>query len=65
MTQKQVCAGVGASKSALQAWVRNARLREHGLESSRDAEGSRAQAAALKRIGELEQENKIFCGAAA
>lgn len=29
MTQKQVCADLGISKSALQAWVRDSRLREH------------------------------------
>ncbi|GGC51647.1 hypothetical protein GCM10010974_37120 [Brevibacterium sediminis] len=34
MTQKQVCADLGISKSALQAWVRDSRLREHGLEPS-------------------------------
>ncbi|WP_240688813.1 hypothetical protein [Brevibacterium sp. S22] len=38
MTQKQVCADLGISKSALQAWVRDSRLREHGLEPSRDVE---------------------------
>ena len=65
MTQKQVCADLGISKSALQAWVRDSRLREHGLEPSRDPEESRAQAAALKRIRELERENKILREAAA
>ena len=65
MTQKQVCADLGISKSALQAWVRDARLREHGLEPARDPEESRAQAAAFKRIRELERENKILREAAA
>lgn len=65
MTQKQVCADLGISKSALLAWVRDSRLREHGLEPSRDPEESRAQAAALKRIRELERENKILREAAA
>lgn len=60
MTQKQVCAELGISKSALQAWVRDARLREHGLEPSHDPEESRAQAAALKSIRELERENTIL-----
>lgn len=32
MTQKQVCVDLGISKSALQAWVRDSRLRDHGLE---------------------------------
>ncbi|RAF19241.1 hypothetical protein DN545_32210, partial [Burkholderia multivorans] len=45
--------------------VRDSRLREHGLEPSRDPEESRAQAAALKRIRELERENKILREAAA
>ena len=65
MTQKQVCADLGISKSALQAWVRDARLRERGLEPARDPDESRAQAAALKRIRELERENKILREAAA
>ncbi len=65
MTQKQVCADLGISKSALQAWVRDARLREHGLEPAHDPDESRAQAAALKRIRELERENKILREAAA
>lgn len=59
MTQKQVCADLGISKSALQTWMRDARLREHGLEPSHEPEESGAQAAALKRIRELERENKI------
>ncbi|GAA1365097.1 transposase [Brevibacterium luteolum] len=65
MSQKQVCADLGISKSALRAWVRDSRLREHGLEPVRDPEGSRAQAAALKCIRELERENKILRVAAA
>ena len=65
MTQKQVCADLGISKSALQAWVRDARLREQGLDPARDPDESRAQAAALKRIRELERENKILREAAA
>ncbi|WFP17760.1 transposase [Citricoccus muralis] len=64
-TQKQVCADLGVSKSALQSWVRDSRLREHGLEPAKDHEGSRAQAAAIKRIRELERENKILREAAA
>lgn len=65
MTQKQVCADLGISKSALQAWVRDSRLCEHGFEPSCDVEESCAQAAALKRIRELERENKILRKAAA
>lgn len=63
--QKQVCADLGISKSGLQAWVRDARLREHGPEPSYNPEESRAQAAALNRIRELEQEIKILREAAA
>lgn len=37
MTQKQVCADLGISKSALQAWVRDSRLRDHGLEPATPA----------------------------
>ncbi|MCT2184765.1 transposase [Brevibacterium casei] len=64
LTQKQVYADLGVSKSALQSWVRDARLREHGLEPSHDPDQSRAQAAALKRIRKLERENKILREAA-
>ena len=64
MTQKQVCADLGISKSALQAWVRDSRLRDHGLEPATEPDESRAQAAALKRIRELERENKILREAA-
>ena len=49
-------------------WTQGAladRLREHGLEPSRDVEESRAQAAALKRIREHERENTILRAAAA
>lgn len=65
MTQKQVCADLGVSKSALQAWVRGSRLHEHGIEPARDPEENRAQSAALRRIRELERENKVLREAAA
>ncbi len=65
MSQRQVCADLGISKSALQAWVRDSRLRDHGLEPATEPDESRAQAAALKRIRELERENKILREAAA
>lgn len=42
MTQKQVCADLGISKPALQAWVRDARLREQGLEPATNPDESRA-----------------------
>lgn len=65
MTQAQVCADLGVSKSALQAWVKQSRLREHGMEPARDPDEGRAQSAALKRIRELERENKVLREAAA
>lgn len=65
MTQKQVFADLGASKSVIRAWVREARLRVNGLESSPDPEEARARASALTRIRELEREAKILREAAA
>lgn len=60
MSQKQVCADLGISKSALQAWVRDAQLEGRGIEPATDAEERREQAAMLKRIKELETENLIL-----
>ncbi|WP_029150988.1 IS3 family transposase [Microbacterium indicum] len=60
LSQKQVCADLGISKSALQVWVRDAQLEERGIEPVGDAEGRREQAAMLKRIKELETENLIL-----
>lgn len=60
LPQKQVCADLGISKSALQAWVRDAQLEERGIEPAVDAEERREQAAMLKRIKELETENLIL-----
>ena len=55
MTQKEVCADLGVSKSALQGWVRSARLAERGFEPA-DEPGERSeQTAMLKRIRELER----------
>lgn len=67
MSQKQVCADMGISKSALQAWVRNAELAGRGIvpAASGDADGQREQAKMLKRIRELEMENEILRKAAA
>lgn len=50
LTHKQVCADIGVSESALQAWVRNSRLRAHGLEPSKDHDESPARAIALKLL---------------
>lgn len=65
ISQKQVCADLGISKSALQAWVRKAQTAAHGLPTSGDAETMRASAQALKRIRELEMENEVLRRAAA
>ncbi|MCD7100547.1 IS3 family transposase [Pseudoclavibacter sp. 13-3] len=65
MSQKQVCADLGVSKSALQSWVAKAQYATHGLPTSGDAETMRASAQALKRIRELEMENEVLRRAAA
>lgn len=67
MSQKQVCADMGISKSALQAWVREAQLRGRGIEPARagDGDGQREQAKMLRRIRELEMENEVLRRAAA
>lgn len=67
MSQKQVCADMGISKSALQAWVRNAELVGRGIVPAGSGEGEmqREQAKMLKRIRELEMENEILRRAAA
>ena len=59
MTQKQVCADLGVSKTALQSWVRDEALRGRGMDPAADPQERREQAAALKRIRELEAEVKI------
>ena len=55
MTQKQVCQDLGMSKSALQAWVNESRLRERGFEPARgpSAGDGGEQTRMLKRIREL------------
>ena len=50
LTHKQVCADIGVSECALQAWVRDSRLRAHGLEPSKDHDESPARAIALKLL---------------
>lgn len=62
MTQKQVCQDLGMSKSALQAWVNESRLRERGFEPAhgQSAGDGGEQTRMLKRIRELEQENEIL-----
>ena len=67
MSQKQVCADLGISKSALQVWVRDAQLRGRGIEPAPagDAHAQREQAKMLKQIRELEMENEVLRRAAA
>ncbi|WP_454118955.1 transposase [Microbacterium lacticum] len=38
ITQKTVCKDLGISKSALQAWVRDAKFQSHGMTPSRNPE---------------------------
>lgn len=65
MSQKQVCADLDVSKSALQAWVAKAEFVKRGLPTASDPETARASAQALKRIRELEMENEVLRRAAA
>ena len=67
MSQKQVCADLGISKSALQVWVRDGQLRDRGIQpaSAGDVDAQREQAKMLKRIRELEIENEVLRRAAA
>lgn len=67
MSQRQVCADLGISKSALQIWVRDAQLRGRGIEPTPagDTDAQREQAKKLKRIRELEMENEVLRRAAA
>ncbi len=65
IARKPVCADLGISKSAFQAWIRKARSAVVGLPTSGDAETMKAFAQALKRIRELEMENEVLRRAAA
>jgi len=67
MSQRQVCADMGISKSALQAWVRNVELASRGIVPVAPGDGQvqRDQAKMLKRIRELEMENEILRKASA
>ncbi len=65
LAQKQVCKDLGVSKTALQAWVRDARFQSHGLTPTADPVERREMAAAVKRIRELEMENEVLRRAAA
>jgi len=65
MSQKQVAADLGVSKTALQTWVRDARFQSHGMNPSSDADERKEMSQALKRIRELEMENEVLRKAAA
>ena len=65
MTQRQVCTDLGISRSSLQNWVNQDRLHSRGLAVPADASERKENAAALKRIRELEMENEVLRRAAA
>ena len=65
ISQKQVCRDLGVSKSALSAWIQDARFQSHGINPSKDPEEQREMRQALKRIRELEMENEVLRRAAA
>ena len=60
ISQKQVAADLGVSKSALQTWVRDARYQSHGMTPASDADKRKEKSQALKRIRELEMENEVL-----
>lgn len=65
ISQKQVCRDLGVSKSALSAWIQDARFQSHGMTPSKDPDEQREMRQALKRIRELEMENEVLRRAAA
>lgn len=65
ITQKQVCKDLGISKSALAAWIQDARFQFHGITPPKDADERREMTAAMKRIRDLEMENEVLRRAAA
>lgn len=54
MSRRRVCADLGISRSSLQKWITDARLKAHGMSPSNDPEVAKEMSAALKRIRELE-----------
>ena len=64
ISQKTVCKDLDVSKSALGAWVQDARLQPHGMTPSKDPDERREMAVAVKRIRELELENEVLRRAA-
>lgn len=65
ISQKQVCRDLGVSKSALSAWIQDARFKTYGMTPSKDPDEQREMRQALKRIRELEMENEVLRRAAA
>jgi transposase len=65
VAQKQVARDLGISRSAIQAWVRDARFQSHGITPPTDPDERREMSQALKRIRELEMENEVLRRAAA
>lgn len=65
IAQKTVSGDLGISKSALQAWVRDAKFQSHGMTPSKDPDEQRQMATAVRRIRELEMENEVLRRAAA
>lgn len=65
ISRRQICADLGISRSSLQKWISDARLKAHGMSPSSDPEVVKEMSAALKRIRELEMENEVLRAAAA
>ena len=63
--QKQVVKDLGVAKTALQAWLRDARFKSHGMTPTTDPEVRKDMSQALRRIRELEMENEVLRRAAA
>lgn len=64
MSQNQVAADLGVSRTALQTWVRDARYQSHGMTPSSEVDEGKEISQALKRIRELEMENEVLRKAA-
>lgn len=60
ITQKTACKDLGISKSALGAWVQEARFRTYGMTPSKDPDEQCEMRQALKRISELEMGHKVL-----
>lgn len=63
--QKQVVKDLGVAKTTLQAWLRDARFKSHGMTPTTDPEARKDMSQALRRIRELEMENEVLRRAAA